>query len=534
MKKKSLLEKAENAFNKGIYAEAALLYSNLISRSPNEFLLYKKRGQCYLRLENFEAALLDCAKAVELDNKNIDALSDFGAALIRCQKIGDAREILEYALELDPNHFTSLINIGNVYQALNMSEKGLKIAMRAIEINPTAAIAYNNLGTALGDLNLDKESKEAFTTAINLDPTYTNSVINLCNIESKFGNHKETINLYESLLNNRKLSPNEIEMIKYYLSYSYLITGQLGKGWDYYEYGFNPIIPAGAKRSVRKFKQKKWDGESINLNKLFIWREQGLGDELEFGSCLADLDNHLQKTEIILECDARLVEIYKRLYPRFDIRFQIVDDDGYTLFNDFDYHIPIGSLPRIYRRQISDFKKRQIKFNIRADLINKYKDRLSYYKDKILVGICWRSGTLNVGRNLHYTNLNDWGLFLTKKELQFVNLQYGECENEIVDFENKFNVKVVRWNDLDLKNNLEELIALISCLDHVVTVATAVAPISGYVGTNTICLIREDWIMLGEKDFLPWSPNVKTLVSRLDESVATNITKVPALLNFKI
>jgi ADP-heptose:LPS heptosyltransferase len=191
-------------------------------------------------------------------------------------------------------------------------------------------------------------------------------------------------------------------------------------------------------------------------------------------------------------------------------------------------------LPRIYRRQISDFKKRQIKFNIRADLINKYKDRLSYYKDKILVGICWRSGTLNVGRNLHYTNLNDWGLFLTKKELQFVNLQYGECENEIVDFENKFNVKVVRWNDLDLKNNLEELIALISCLDHVVTVATAVAPISGYVGTNTICLIREDWIMLGEKDFLPWSPNVKTLVSRLDESVATNITKVPALLNFKI
>lgn len=529
----TVIKKAEKYLTEGKYESAILLFSKLINKTPNNQFYFQQRAKCHLGLERFDDALRDFAKAVELDNKNLAALSNFGAALIRCHRYQEAKEILEYALEIDPNDFNSLINIGNVYQALNMSEKGLQIAIRAIEINPIAAIAYNNLGTALGDLNFDKESKEAFITANNLDPTYINAVINLCNIESKLGNHWETIKLYENLLNNKIISASEIEMIKYYLSFSYLMIGELGKGWDYYEYGFNPIIPAGAIRSNRKFKQKRWNHNFKSINRLFVWREQGLGDELEFGSCLADLDSYLKDTEIILECDLRLVDIYKRIYPRFDVRGQIVDGNANVLFNDFEYQIPIGSLPAIFRKDIENFKNNQIKFIVREDLLQKYKDRLSSYCDKILVGICWRSGTLNIGRNLHYTNLSDWAQLIKNKDIQFVNLQYGECEHEIVDFEAANCLKVLRWTDLDLKNNLEELIALIRSIDHVVTVATAVAPLAGYTGTNTILLIREDWIMLGEKEWLPWSPNVKTFVSNLDESVAVNINKVLPLINKK-
>ena len=36
--------------------------------------------------------------------------------------------------------------------------------------------------------------------------------------------------------------------------------------------------------------------------------------------------------------------------------------------------------------------------------------------------------------------------------------------------------------------------------------------------------------MLGENEFLPWSPNVKTFVSRLDENVAINIEKIVPLI----
>lgn len=525
------LTKAEKAFHEQRFPEAIKHYTKLIEFEQDNFDYFFKRGQAYLRIEDFESALKDCAKSVHINNTNVNALTNFGAALIRCQRINEAKDILEYALDLDQNSFDALINIGNVYQALNMSEKGLQIAMRAISINPKAAIAYNNLGTALGDLNLDREAKEAFLTAINLDDGFIPAIINYCQIESKFGNHLETIAQYEKLLKNKKISHNESEMIKYYLSYSYLITGQLGLGWDYYDFGFNPIIPFAARRSKRVHSQPVWNGrEDLDNKRLLVWREQGLGDELEFASCLPDLAAKLPNTNITVECDARLVNIFKRMYPSFNVRIELTNIDGVSIFNDYDYQLPMGSLPRLYRRNIDDFKNNQIKFDIQEELVKKSKERLSEFEEKILVGICWRSGNLTVGRNLHYTNLADWAPLLANKNIQLVNLQYGDCEQEIIEFESVNNVKVLRWSDLNLKDNLEELIALISCLDYAATVATAVAPLAGYADTSTLLLIREDWIMLGETEFLPWSPNVKTFVSRLDESVAINIEKIVPLI----
>lgn len=531
-KTNKIVQKADKAFHEGRFRDAIKLFNQLIKSDSDNFDYYFKRGQALLRIEDFEAALTDCAKTVQLNNKNINALTNFGAALIRCQKISEAKEILEYALELEPNNFDALINIGNVYQALNMSEVGLQVAMKAISVNPGAAIAYNNLGTAFGDLNLDKEAREAFLTAVSIDSRYIPAVINLCQIESKLGNHSATIEQYEKLLKNKNISVNESEMIKYYLSYSYLIVGNLEAGWDYYDFGFNPIIPFSARRSKRVHAQPLWDGhETLDNKRLLVWREQGLGDELEFASCLRDLDADLPNAHITIECDARLVNIYKRMYPRFNVRSEFINIDGTTLFNDYDYQLPMGSLPRLYRRNIEDFKNCQIKFNILETLIKKSKERLAEYSEKILVGICWRSGKLSVGRNLHYTSLADWVPLINNKKVQLVNLQYGDCEQEIVEFETANCVKVLRWSDLDLKNNLEELIALISCLDYVVTVATAVAPLAGYSGANTLLLIREDWILLGETEFLPWSPNIRAFVSKLDESVAVNIKKIVPLIN---
>jgi ADP-heptose:LPS heptosyltransferase len=162
----------------------------------------------------------------------------------------------------------------------------------------------------------------------------------------------------------------------------------------------------------------------------------------------------------------------------------------------------------IFRKKITDFYK-PIKFLKPDPILEKeYKTRLSAYSSKKLVGICWRSGMLSATRNSGYSALTDWGKLLNNTNLQFVNLQYGDCEDEILEAEKKFGVEILRWSDTDLKDDLERFIALASNLDAVVSVSSAPAPLAGAAGIKTYILSDSySWIFLGEKTKYPWFPN---------------------------
>ena len=499
----------------------------LISKYPSNLTYLKLRGEAYLKSEQFEFAIRDFARIVSDDNKDINALINFGSCLIRCNQYDHAREILEYVLELDPRNLNAHINICNVFQALGQPEESLKMAFKAIEINPSMSLAYNNLGSALGELQMIDEAREAFRTALALDPAYVPSTINLAQLEVKQGRHNEAIVLYEEILLSKNLTKNYEQIIKYFLAYSYLFKGNLSNGWDYYEFGFGPLLPLSSLRSTRKFKQTRWNGQSIGSKKLLIWREQGLGDEIEFLSCLPDVFEITRN--IIVECEARLVDIYSRLYPDIVVRPESINPCGEQLVDDFDYQCPVGSLPRLFRQEIKDFSKNSFRYLPLIDLKREFAKRLAGNK-KLLVGISWRSGKLQVGRNAHYTGLSDWKELLTNKNVQCINLQYGDCESELIKVENQFDIQILRWQDIDLKNDLESVIALIQNLDCVVSVGTAVSSLSAASGVKTFLLTPRTWILLGQTIKYPWFDSVVPLISEHGQLVAENIKRLPDYL----
>ncbi|MBV5280783.1 MAG: hypothetical protein J0651_06035, partial [Actinobacteria bacterium] len=75
--------KAEKAMANGSFLRAIELLDDLLKVHPDEKNYLMMRGEAHLRLENYEAGLVDFAKVVEVDNKNITALVNFAAALIR-------------------------------------------------------------------------------------------------------------------------------------------------------------------------------------------------------------------------------------------------------------------------------------------------------------------------------------------------------------------------------------------------------------------------------------------------------------------
>jgi tetratricopeptide (TPR) repeat protein len=194
---KKLKTKAELAYQQGRYPIALNHLNELLQEFPEDITYLTRRGECHLRLENYTSGLQDFAKLVQIDNKNLIALGNFGVALIRTGKINEAKDILEYALDIDPNRYDTYINLGTVYQALEKPEKAVQVALKAVEINFKGFMAYNNLGSALSDLGLIKEAREAFITATTLNPNYVTTLINLAQLEVKSGNNTKGINFNE-------------------------------------------------------------------------------------------------------------------------------------------------------------------------------------------------------------------------------------------------------------------------------------------------------------------------------------------------
>jgi tetratricopeptide (TPR) repeat protein len=516
------------ALKNGQIDKAIKLLDRLVNTDPLNLSYRMKRGEAYFRKEDFQTGLQDFAKAVELDHKNIQAVINFGAALIRCNQPLEAKEILDYALELDPNSFDAYVNLCNVFQFLHKPDEALRSAMRAIEIRPDHFLAFNNLGTALGDLNLIDESREAFQTAHELNPHYLPSIINLAQLHVKQANFDQAQKLYEDALTSKKITPFEADLVRYYLSYLYLQKGILAKGWDYYDFGFGPLLPVTALRSLRKFMQPRWDGKIDLTKRLLVWREQGLGDEIEFSTCFPDLV--ATGMNITIECDRRLVSIFERNYPSLSFRPESVGPDQLPRYDDFDVQIPIGSLPRIYRREKASFEAHQTQWSVDGKFSDVFHQRLEPYKNKTLVGICWRSGLLRIQRNESYSGLPDWKLLLQRPDIQVVNLQYGDCESELAAIEQELGISVLRWPDIDLKNDLEAVIALIDQLDTVVTVGTAVSSLAGAVGKKCLLLAKRSWVFLGETDRYPWYPNVRPLIVQDHELVAARIPDAAAMI----
>lgn len=524
------LLKAQQNLRSGCYAKSIEILDKYLKRSPDDISGLMLRGEAFLRSEKFEAALSDYAKVVEADSKNILALNNFSLALIRCGKYHEAKDVIAYVHELDSNNFPAYINLGNIHQALGEYQEAVNSAMKAVQLDPKAALAYLNLGTSLGSLGLIQDSKQAYLMAEFLDPNSVFTKINLAQIDEKFGSISDAKLAYEKILNIKSITPLESDLVKYYLSYIYLYQGELDKGWTYYDLGFSGLLPTSSIRSLRKFNQPKWDGNSAETKTILIWSEQGLGDEIMFATCLFDVA--AMDLDVILECEPRLVNAYKRTFPNWKVRSTSLINQSDSLYNDFDLHYPMGSLPKLFRKNIDQFNVSNILFSPIPSIKEKFASILDPFKHKILVGISWRGGLLSALRNTSYSSIRDWGEILTLSNCQFVNLQYGECEEELLEAEELFGIEILRWKDLDLKNDLESVMALVSNLDYVISVETAICTLSPALGISTILLANRSWFFLGEENKFPWFNSVTPLIADKGEIVASKLHLVPNLLLF--
>ena len=98
------------------------------------------------------------------------------------------------------------------------------------------------------------------------------------------------------------------------------------------------------------------------------------------------------------------------------------------------------------------------------------------------MGVSWRSTDLAGDRAPQCTKLVQWGAILRVAGVHFVNVQYDECEAELSEAEAAHGVKIQRYPEVDMFNDLDETAALMRGLDLVITAPTSVSILSAALG----------------------------------------------------
>ncbi len=434
-------------------------------------------GQCLFHEGNYDEAIKIFKNILQIDSKNLSALNSLARTYHEQHEKVKAEEYYLKALKIDKLSFYLLNNIAGFYREELSYDKAINYYNQALLVNPNNAYIYNNLAKIYFDLNDHKQAKKNSFKALEM--------------KNNDGDIQKTI------------------------SFIYLKDHDFENGWNYFDGRLDLEDFREKNNYIKKLNKKIYRSSTLNSKrgKFLIVREQGVGDEILYSSMYGDLLNDIDNT--VIECDPRLLNLYKRSFPKYSTKFvglgTITNDD--QKFKKIDNIIYAGSLGRYYRKDINDFKNYSF---LKVDK-KKFEDmqkKLSVYKKKYKIGLSWKSFN-NKFASDKSLNLNDLYKIFNLTNCDIFNLQYGNVEDEIYSFNNIAKNKLLNIQGLDLYNDFEGIASLLKSLDVFVTISNSTAHLAGALGVKTVLIKPENFAVFHywnqKTDNTPWYNSVRLI-----------------------
>ncbi len=433
------------------------------------------------------------------------ALFYLGVALQAQDLLEPAAAAFAQASRLEPAFFEAHANLATVLTALGRTADALDAAERAVTLAPDRPGSLLNRANARRDAGDMAGALTDLTRAVGLAPGFAEGWSTLGNLYHDTGDLAYALDAHRRAV---EAAPS-LAQAHWNRAFSLLASGQLAEGWDEYEWR---RLTVAARPEPREYPWAPWNGESVKGKRVLVWREQGIGDEIHFATCLTDLA--AAGARITLLASPRLVPLFARSFPTI----MVLPDGAELGQSDFDFQVGIASLPRALRRNRSDFLRSGAFLAPDPAVRAEWALRLSALGPGPKIGLCWRSGLLTPERIRHYPDLSAVARLVGLAGVVWVNLQYDDCAADLAVVEAGTGVRIHRWADLDLRNDLDGVAGLIAGLDGVVTAATAVSSMAAALGRPTWQMDSgSDWTVFGER-VSPWFPSLTVVRRAPDES----------------
>ena len=493
----------------GRLREAINAYYKVLEIEPKNADAYNNLGNILGLSGQLEEAVDTYRKALEINPDDIRTYNNLSVVLQKQGKLAEAIDTYYRILEIDPTdveicHSLGMLltEQGKLEEAIDAYYKVLEVDEKALEINPNDARTHNNLGVTNQKQRKFKEAIDAYCKALEIFPGYADSYNNLGNVLQLQGDFEDAVVVYNKAL---EINSQFSEAHKN-LGMLLLLTGELERGWEKYEWRWKcHDFPS----ENRNFPQPPWDGTGLSNKSVLVWTEQGIGDEIMFANMLDTLSWMADK--IITECEERLVPLFQRSFPK--IQFVVREQKPYPMLldRDIDYQVPIGSLAQWLRRNESQFPKKESYLSASSEKASQLQDK---YKgltdDRFLVGISWKSINHGVEKEKS-TILENWTPILSQPDCFFVNLQYGDIEQEISEYYSSTGILIYTDQEINPLTNLDDFAAQISALDLVISISNTTVHMSGALGKKVWTLLPyvPDWRWMLKREDTPWYPTMK-------------------------
>ena len=462
----SLFFSALQAHERSDLKTAEHLYREALALAPGRSSIIKNLAAVLLESAKFDEVRALCSGHLRSHPDDAVVWTQLGNNFLGEGQFAQALESFTTALAQTPDNTEILINAAYALECLGRPLDALTFLNNAIQIAPDNAAAIGNRGNVLAKLNHFQEALLDFQHAQRIAP------------ESPMSYWNESV--------------------------CRLFSGDLEDGWRLYDWGWKARQrgerPPGAT-------QPRWNGIDY-VNRLLVWGEQGIGDQILFSSMLDELNGRAK--HIIVAVDSRLMEILRRTFPGFDFI------DIKTLNNplDADQQIAIGDLGRFFRKDWGDFTKAQKKYLIPdASRVQMLRKRLSNGQDMVC-GFSWSSTNPRIGlfKSLAEADLSP---LAGVKSTRWVDLQYGDTLQDRGRFLDQFGLNVTHLADIDNFNDIDGLAALIGACDIVVSVSNTTAHLAGALGVPTVVLLPEAvgrlWYWHHGVTSSPWYPSCRLI-----------------------
>ncbi len=349
-----------------------------------------------------------------------------------------------------------------------MIDEAIARYQKALQLNPGLADAYNNLGVSLMEKGQVIEAMACYRKALKVDAHFANAHFNL--------------------------------------SLALLLEGRFKEGWDEYEWRW---LTEEYVKQKKELPLPMWDGSPLHDKSILVFAEQGVGDEIMFASCLPEIV--AEAKQCIVETDKRLIPLFMRSFPgaKFLERSQTI---GYSPeVSSTDLKIAMGSLPKFLRPTLASFPKRKAFLIPDVSLVVVWRDRYKKLGDGLKLGISWRGGSTRATRRTRSTILKQWAGLFSLQQVHFINLQYGECKDELKEAKESLGVIIHDWDDVDPLKNLDFFAAQIAALDLIISVDNATVHMAGALGIPvwTLLPFTCDWRWMQDFAGTPWYPTMR-------------------------
>nr|XP_036848724.1 tetratricopeptide repeat protein 12 isoform X1 [Manis javanica]XP_036848725.1 tetratricopeptide repeat protein 12 isoform X1 [Manis javanica] len=145
----ALKDKGNEAFAKGDYESAVLRYSEGLEKLKDVRVLYTNRAQAYIKLGDYQKALVDCDWALKCDEKCTKAYFHMGKAHLALKNYSGARACYQRISEINPQLQTQVEGYLNHVDLREKADLQEKEALEVLDSGKGTAVTTTSLLASL-------------------------------------------------------------------------------------------------------------------------------------------------------------------------------------------------------------------------------------------------------------------------------------------------------------------------------------------------------------------------------------------------